>query len=117
MGRDNFYLVAVNLAYDIIRHHVWVQDSRVRLAIVTFANDTTIIMNAISDEPQRSLSFKCSLFYDGSDQETFYWPKLHYNETKDCEFPEYSRVIAYNKANQILTMGKISFLVKSFKSN
>ena len=107
MGRDNFYLVAMNLAYDIIRHHVWVQDNRVRLAIVTFANDTNIIMNAISDEPPpRLFSFKCSLFYDGSDDETFYWPKLHYNETKDCEFPEYSRIIAYNKANQILYTGK-----------
>ena len=115
MGRDNFYLVAMNLAYDIIRHHVWAHADRTRLAIVTFANDTTIILNTISDEPQRLLFSKCSLFYDGSDQETFYWPQLHYNESKDCQFPEYSRVIAYNRANQILNMGKVSFLFNSFK--
>ena len=115
MGRDNFYLVARKMAYDIIRHHLWVDDDKVRLAIATVANETSIIVNGISDDPRRVSFSKCELFHEDSENKSdYYWNHLEYDETNNCVFPEVTRVVAYNKANQILAQGKTNSSSKMF---
>ena len=106
MGRDNFYLVARKLAYDIIRHHLWIDNEKVRLAILIVANETTTIVNGISTVPL-NLS-KCKLFPEDSDDSSYYWNNLEYDGKVDCVFPEVTRVVAYNKANEILWEGELS---------
>ena len=97
--------------HDIIMYHLPVHPERLRIAIITFAMESDIILDGISDKD--SLMTKCDIF---NDEDNFHWKDVIYKvkyesfdgvPKLDYSVDGYAKVgEALETARGILTRGK-----------
>ena len=94
-------------------HHLPVHPERLRIAVITFAMDTEIIIDGISNSNRMT---KCDIF---NDEDNYHWNDIIYKVQYDLSdginkldhsLDKYAKVDeALTAARQILTIGKFSF--------